>query len=154
MIGYARRLLTTHVLTPQAAVATVERRAVLLDSDTVELGIVAQQLDMAEVSSTPIPERTEIGGTLTISHVLSVAVNVQHGDRLEARRIRDLIVIDLVARATLQATRAAMLGTADTDTPAQRFDDLRWSVDYRPLVVSSPNENAVLVFTLDTVLDR
>lgn len=148
MIGFVRDLLDEIVLEPQATVDETERRATL-HPDAGELDVVAQQLDVLALTTEPVS--FEIGGGMTLRHRLDVAVVVQHGDPAEAVRIRDLIVLDLCLRAYDEV--AAFEDARDTAT-GQYVTDLRWSVDYRPLSIDTPNESATIMFVVDTQLDR
>jgi len=150
VIGFPRSLLVDNVLTPQGDAARGETRAILSGSEA-EIDLQSQELDVLATSSVPI--RWEIGGSLEVRHTISVAVVVQHGDPAEASRLRDAIVLELILRATSQATRNALANAADP-AGVQEFADLGWSIDYRPLRIDTPNENATITFSIDTRLDR
>lgn len=145
MIGYPRRLIVDHVLTPQGDPDRGELRA-LLDVSSVELDVVAQSLDLMAVTSRPVSE--EIGGGMIVRHAISCAVVVQHGDLAEAERIRDAITLDVVMR--FRAAWADMVNdTAGAD--GQTLAGHGWEVDYRPLRrFAGTTETATVVFTLDT----
>lgn len=150
MIGFPRALLVDNVLTPQGDAARGETRAILSGSEA-EIDLQSQELDVLATGS--VPTAWEIGGSLEIRHTISVAVVVQHGDLLEASRLRDAIVLELILRATSRATRNALANAVDP-AGVQEFADLGWSIDYRPLRLDTPNENATITFAIDTRLDR
>lgn len=149
MIGFPRRLLVDHVLTPQGDEALGERRAFLAEVEQ-EIGIQAQELDLLGLTTRPLAY--EIGGGVELRHEISVAVVVQHGDPVEARRIRDLIVLDLCLRA-IDAS-SVLANDEDPDVAGHYLTAIRWAVDWRPLTIDDTNETATLTFTIDTQLDR
>lgn len=151
MIGFAYDLLVDHVLAPQAAAPTPAERRAYLDPDAVALDVEAQEIDVLSTSSAPVAGTQEIGGGVEVRHTISVAVDVQHGDRVEARRLRDLIALDLVLR--LLDARGVIEDAVDATT-GQYVTRVGWSVDYTPLGTSDTNESATLTFTIDTQLDR
>lgn len=148
MIGFVRDLLIEHVIAPQAAAERGERRA-HHDPDSTPLGVEAQEIDL--LALTTVPTGFEIGGTIELRHTISAALDVQHGDRAEAGRLRDAIVLDLCLRA-LDA-RSLIEGEYDPAS-GQTIEALSFTIDYRPLGTSDTNESAVIVFTADTRLER
>lgn len=149
MIGFPRRLLVDHVLAPQGDEALGERRAFLADVEP-EIGVEAQELDLLGLTTRPLAY--EIGGGVELRHEISVAVAVQHGDRAEARRLRDRIVLDLCLRAIDASSELA--NEVDPDVAGHYLTAIRWAVDWRPLTLDDTNETATVTFTIDTQLDR
>lgn len=147
MIGFARSLVVDHVLEPQTLEERGETRA-YLDPDSRPLDTHPQEIDLLAVSTRPLS--FEIGDGMSLRHEVSVAVVVQHGDPPEAIRLRDLIVLELCLRARDAWPAIAQLVDPATGQYAERFE---WAVDWRPLVVDTPNESATITFTIDTQLD-
>ena len=146
MIGFAVDLLVEHVLAGQLDPAAGEGR-VYRGGDDRPVDVNAQEVDVRPLTSRVV--RYEIGGSVTFRHVVSLAVNVQHGDADEAVRLRDLIVLDLVLRSL--AARPEILGATDPAT-GQEVEAIEVEVDYRPLGISDTSESAVLVFSLDVTV--
>ena len=147
MIGFARRLIVDHVLTPQTLEVRGETRA-FLDPESRPLDSNAQELDLLATTTRPIGG--EIGGGLELRHEVSVAVAVQHGDPVEAIRLRDAIVLELCLRARDSWDAIAQEVDAGSGQYAVAF---AWSVDWRPLGIDDTNETATITFTVDTQLD-
>jgi len=149
VIGYVRQLLDELVLAPQndpAAVPDRTRRAVL-DATESPIDVEASELDTLALRSTPVA--ADLAGGITVRHELDVAVAVRHGDPLEAIRLRDLIVLDLVMRF-----RAAdFVNVAPDLETGQQVTRGTWAVDYRPLGLEDTRETATLTFTFDVEID-
>lgn len=150
MIGFVTDLVIEHVLKPQATVPTVLHRA-YVDPTSTPIDVQARELDLLEGGT----EVTgwEIGGTVTIRHTFSVALDVQTGDPATGKAIRDAIVLDLFLRA-LDA-RETIVGETDPAS-GQTIDAIVARVDYAPFQYdgTDTNQSAVLIFTVDTSLDR
>lgn len=151
MIGFAYDLLVDHVLAPQAAEPVPAERRAYLDPEATPIDVEAQEIDVLATSSAPIAGTEEIGGGVEVRHTISVGLDVQHGDRAEARRLRDLIALDLVLRAL--DSRGVIESAVDATT-GQYVTRLGWAIDYTPLGTGDTNESATLTFTIDTQLDR
>lgn len=153
VIGFPRRLIEEFVLESQADPAVPEERRTYLDPEARPIDVSPQEADV--LGLTTRPTSYEIGGGLELRHVVSVAVDVQHGDGAEAVRRRDLIVTDLVLRAL--DNRDEILAATD-ELSGQYVTRLDFEIDYRPLgsrtTADTPNESAVIAFTLDCTLDR
>lgn len=149
MTGYLLAALRDLVLTPQATVVDVERRA-FLDPDAIPLNVNAQELDLAPVGTTILAEST--GDSLELRHTITAALSVEHGDPAEAMRLRDLVTVDLVLR--FLGARSALLALVDPDS-GQYGTRANVEVSYAPLAVAEETlvEYATLVFTFDTTLD-
>lgn len=147
MIGFVTGLLVEHVLDPQADPARGELRA-FRDPTSTPLDVDAQEIDLLPLSTSVVG--WEIGGTVLLRHRVDAAVDVQHGDPAEARRLRDGIVLDLVRR--LLAARGEIVSAVDVAS-GEAVTTVEVEVDYRPLGVDTANESATLTFTLDTTLD-
>ena len=153
MIGYARGLLVDLVLTPQADLGVVDaERLAYVDPDSRPLDVEAQELDVRAASTAVVG--WQIGGSVTVRHTISVALDVAHGDPAQALRLRDAIVLDLVLRYLDPDVREAFYSTPDP-AGAQEITRLDLApVDYAPLGVSDTNESAVLTFVLDAEITR
>lgn len=149
MIGWVQGLLELHVVLPQATDPVPAERRAYLDPTAAPVDVRPQEIDVRALSTVPIGY--EIGGGLELRHTIEVAVDVQHGDATESRRLRDLIVLDLALRALDVRDE---IGAATDPTTGQTVTRVDWSVDYRPLGTSDTNESGVLTFTVDTILDR
>lgn len=151
MIGWAVDLIVEHVVTPQTYGTVPDDRRVYLDPASTPLDADPQEVDVAPVTTRPVSY--EIGGGVEVEHVVSVAVDVQHGDPVESRRRRDLIVLDLALRAVDQLP--TLLAAVDPAT-GQAATRVEWAVDYAPLTTgeSDTNESAVVTFTITAQLDR
>lgn len=149
MTGYLIAKLRELVLDPQATVGTVERRA-YVDPDGTPVTANAQEIDVAAMSTVIIGETT--GRSLDLRHTLSVLLSVEHGDPVEATRLRDAIVVDLVVR--FLTTRPALLAAVDPAS-GQYGTDASLEVSYAPLDVipDALIEYATLTVTVDTTLD-
>lgn len=149
MTGYLIAALRELVLDPQATVDVEERRA-FVDPDAIPLNVNAQELDVAPVSTIVLAEST--GGSIELRHTISAALSVEHGDPVEARRLRDAIVVDLVRR--FYATRGDLLAVVDAPS-GQYGTDATLEVSYAPLDVADDilAEYATLTITVDTTLD-
>lgn len=149
MIGFARNLVETLVVEPQTLDTVDEERRIYLDPESRPIGSDPQEADVRALTSRPLSY--EIGGGVEIRHTISVAVDVAHGDPVEALRRRDLIVLDLILRTVDQLE--AIAAASDEET-GQYVTRLTWEVDYRPLGSSDTNESAVITFDLDVELSR
>jgi hypothetical protein len=151
VIGYAFGLLVEHVVAPQDDEALGERRT-YNDPDARPLDVSPQELDVRAVSSRIVSY--EIGGGFTVRHTISVALDVQHGDPAEARRLRDLIVLDLVKRALVGTGRDGFANAAPEAGTGQYVAAVAiGDIDYTPLGESTTNESAVVPFLIDTQID-
>lgn len=148
MIGFARSVIVDEILVPQGDEVRGETRA-FLDPEAAPLDVEAQELDLLAVTTRPIG--FEIGGGVELRHEVSVAVDVQHADRAEAIRLRDLIVLELCLRARDREDAIRQLVDPTTD---QYVTAIGWSIDWRPFSIDTPNESATITFTIDTQLDR
>lgn len=92
--------LVEHVVTPQSLDTVDAERRVYLDPDRVPLDVRPQTAEVVPLTSSPVSATIGEGGAVwTYQHVLVVDVSVQHGDLVEAYRLRDLVVGDLFDRA-------------------------------------------------------
>lgn len=152
MIGWVVERVVELVLAPQATalapVGGIDRRA-YVDPDAAPLNVNATELDVLASSTVPIGR--EIGGGLNVRHELEVGLAVEHGDPAIAKATRDAIALDLSLRLLEQ--EANLLASPDPDG-RQTLERLSWRLDYRPIVVDTPNEYARLVITVDAYLDR
>lgn len=155
MIGYVLDLLEEHVLTP----ITVEAEdpsvpaefRVVLDATATPIDVEPQEVDVTPITTVPV--ESDLTGGLVLRHTIIVAVDVQHGDSGEARRLRDGVILHLILSA--QAHAADMFAAAPDAASGQYVVASNWGVDWRPVVViDTPIESAVVTFTIDTVLDR
>lgn len=149
MIGFAQALIESLVVAPQDTADTPDDRRVYLDPESAPIDATPQEVDVRAVTTVPL--RYEIGGGLEVRHTIAVAVDVQHGDPVEARRRRDLITLDLCLRALDR--RHEILSAVDPET-GQYPTQVEWSVDWTPLGTGTTNESAVVTFTLDAEIDR
>lgn len=148
MIGYPFELLREHVVAPQDDEALGERR-VYLDPQAAPLNTDAQEIDLRALATVQTG-RAEIGGTIELRHTIAVGLNVQHGDPEQSRRLRDLILLDLILR--LRDVGVNLIGDRDEAT-GQEITEIKWAVDYRPFGVSDTNESATMTVTIETNLD-
>jgi hypothetical protein len=155
VIGWVLDLLEEHVLTPitvEAADPGVpEEFRVVLDPESTPIDVEPQEVDVTPITTVPV--ESDLTGSLVLRHTIIVAVDVQHGDPAEARRLRDGIVLHLILSA--QAHAPDMFAAAADAASGQYVVAANWGIDWRPVVViDTPIESAVVTFTVDTVLDR
>lgn len=148
MIGWIQAAIEEHVLTPQATVVVPEYRAAI-DPDGSGLTVSAAELDVLPLTTRPLS--FEIGGGMALEHRLDVALEVTHGDTVQARRIRDRIVLDLFLRL-LDAT-PTLSALVDPDS-GQYLTKLTCDVSYVPLTLATTSEHARLSIVVETQLDR
>lgn len=148
MIGFAFDLVVEHVVKPQQDEARGELRA-YYDPDAQPLDVHAQEIDARATTSRIVGY--EIGGGLTVRHEIVVGINVGHGDPVEARRLRDLIVLDVVRRL-FAAEAIAQAVDGETGQYVAAVD--LGPVDYSPLgTASDTNESALLTVLIDVQID-
>lgn len=149
MIAFAHDLLVEHLLQPQTLEGRGETR-VTLDLASMPIGTDVQEIDVRDMRTRPVAY--EIGGSVQLRHTVDVALEVRHGDALEARRLRDLILTEIMVRL-VRGGSAAMRSAEDTET-GQQVESVAVSIDYtRPLPATDTNETATLVFDVDVTLD-
>lgn len=150
MIGFAQGLIEDLIVRPQDTPDTDDDRRIYLDPDSAPIDSTPQEVDVIPMTTTPL--RYEIGGSLEVRHRIDVAVDVQHGSFAEARRRRDLIVLDLCLRALWNVE--AIMSAVDPET-GQYPTGLEWSVNYLPLgtTATGSNESATITFTVDVQID-
>lgn len=149
MIGFVQGLIETLIVAPQSSSDLDDDRRVYLDPEAAPIDAAPQEVDVRPVRTVPLTY--EIGGGMQVRHTVSVAVDVQHGDPLESRRRRDLIILDLCLR-TLDV-RSAIYSAVDPES-GQYPTGIEWTVDYRPLGTSDTNESAVVTFDVTVEIDR
>lgn len=147
MIGWIVTGIVDQVLTPQAAVVDVTRRA-FLDPDARPLNAEAQELEIRAASTRPVSY--EIGDGLEVDHVVVVGLVVEHGGQAEAKATRDAITLDLVLRLIdVEPTLRQLVGPGP-----QYVTRIVWALDYAPLIADTPNEWATLTITVTAQVDR
>lgn len=158
MIGWVVDQLLEHIVEPvtvDAADPTVpEAHRVVLDPENRPLDSEAQELDVTPLTTEPL--RGDLAGGLELRHTIMLEVDVQHGDPVVARQLRDGILLALALKA--QAGGGDMMGATDPDT-GQYVTRSEWSINYVPASVTfgnadTPIESAVMTFRIDTQLDR
>lgn len=148
MIGFLYDLVVENIVAPQDDEALGEKR-VHLDPDAMPLDVEAQEIDVRALTTVPTG-RFEIGGTTEFRHTILIGLDVKHTVGAESRRLRDLILTDLVLR--IRDVGFDLIGQRDEDT-GQEITGLSFSIDYRPAGLGDTNESATLTVTIETFLD-
>lgn len=133
------------IVTPQTLDTVPEDRRVVLDLDAAPLDVALQAVEVVPISTAPIAPEIGRGPSLTIRHVVTVAVGCQSDTIAHAAATRNAITTDLVRRVV----------ETDWENAVELPDDqyvtrASWALEYPDLDPGSIAAWSTLTITLDT----